>query len=304
MGQNHRPGMIIPLSRWAGRFRLAVYRPDGRLRQHTGWLDNLVTDAGLNRIGLGSFMTHCLVGYGNTTPAVTDGAMESPSGSTTTIITATPGASDTAPYYGYRRALYSFPAGAVSGNLAEVGVGWDTGLFSRALIVDAYGDPAVITVIPGDILNVQYEIRNYAPTADASFSVVIADIERLCTVRAANATSGSTVSGWGVTGEAVTYSGPTPIVAYDGAMGAVTGQPSGVQSACSNAAAANYLNNSFERGISATWIQAYGNFATGISSLFLPTSGLGAYQLAIDPPIAKNAFQQLSLTLAVGWGRP
>lgn len=304
MGQNHRPGMIIPLSRWQGRFRLAIYRPDGRLRQQTAWMPNLVTNGGLNRIGLGSFLSHCYVGAGNTPPTAADAALETPVGVTSTIITATPGASQAAPYYGYRSVLYSFSAGTVSGNLSEIGVGWDSALFSRALLVDGYGDPTTITVLPGELLNVQYEVRNYSPVEDATFSATIADVLRMCTLRAANANSGSTTSGWGVTGSAVTISGITSVVAYDGVLGAETVQPTGSSAACNNAAAASYSNGSLERGISATWVQGNGNFASGISSLFLPTAGLGAYQLAIDPPIAKTAIQQLSLALAVSWGRP
>ena len=291
------------LSTWQGRFRLAVLRHDGRVRVRTGWMDNLVTDAGLNRIGLGSFLTHCYVGSGNTPPAATDAALETPVGSTSTIITATAGASQSAPYYGYRAILYSFAAGAASGNLSEVGVGWDSALFSRALLVDGYGDPTTITVLPGEILNVQYEIRNYAPASDTTFTATIADAARVCTLRAANANSGSTTSGWGVTGTVAAISGTTSIIAYNGALGAVTAQPSGTLAACNNAAAASYNNGSQELGISAVWVQGNANFAGGISALFLPTAGLGAYQLAIDPPIAKTAIEQLSLALALNWGR-
>lgn len=288
-------------ARLAGQFRLTVHRADGTPRLVTPWCDNLVTDTGLNRIGLGAFLTHCYVGTGSVPPpAATDNGLVSQVASTTQILAQSAGASNAAPYYGYASVTYKFAVGVATGNLAEVGVGWSGGLFARALLVDGAGDPTVITVLPSESLGVTYLLRNYAPATDASFSAVIGGVTHACTARAALVTSGSTSNGWGVTGGEVTAG---EITAYNGALGAVTGSPSGATATIIGSAAA-YVSNSNERALSGNWTTTEGNLAGGITALLLRTNGLGVYQIALDPPIAKTDAASLLLACKVAWGRP
>lgn len=286
-------------ARLAGQFRLTVHRADGTLRLITPWCDNLVTDTGLNRIGLGAFLTHCYVGTGSVPPpAATDNGLVSQVASTTQILAQSAWASNAAPHYGYASVTYKFAV--ATGNLAEVGVGWSGGLFARALLVDGNGDPTVITVLPEESLGVTYLLRNYAPAADENFSAVIGGVTHACTARAALVTSGSTSNGWGVTGGEVTAG---EITAYNGALGAVTSAPGGTTATITGGTAA-YVSNSNERALSGNWTETEGNLAGGITALLLRTNGMGAYQIALDPPIAKTDMASLLVAFKVAWGRP
>ncbi|NCC40474.1 MAG: hypothetical protein EOM21_13660 [Gammaproteobacteria bacterium] len=287
-----------------GRYRLRVLRPDGQTRLDTGWFDNLVVDGGLNQIGLGSFLTHCSVGTSNQVPAVTNSALIGHVATTSTILSQSASAAQSAPYYGSRAVRWRFAAGTATGNLSEVGVGWSSALFSRALIVDDLGDPTTITVLADEALDVTYELRNFAPVDDIEFTATIAGVSRDCIVRACNATSGSITSGWGISGSAIALSSSSPIIAYNGTLGTVVQSPNGTAANASSTSNAAYVGNSLEKGFSADWQLANGNLSGGISCIRLATNGLGTFQIGFDPPIAKTDTNTLSMTFKVAWGRP
>lgn len=288
------------MSTLSGRYQVKVFDRFGKIRLITPWFDNLVTDVGLNRIGLGSFLTHCSVGTGNTSPTASDTALVSLIGTTTTIISQAPGANSVEPYYGTRIITYSFLVGEATGNLAEVGVGWDSGLFSRALMVDGNGDPTVITVLADESIAITYELRNYVPVNDVNFTADVDGITRNCVARAAYATSGSTTLGWGITGDVVSAH---IVDAYNGTLGVITSAPSGVMSSVTGSTAV-YVNNSNEIGMSSIWALAQGNLVNGMSAFLLRTNGLGCYQFSVDPPINKLSTNILSMAFKVLWSRP
>jgi hypothetical protein len=206
-----------------------------------------------------------------------------------------------------RRITFRFPTGAAAGNLAEVGVGWATGLFSRALFIDITGEQTTITVLSDETLDVTYQVELHSPIDDIVFPATILGTERTCTLRAALATSGTPTFGWGISGSAVNLapasSSLTPIIAYDGLLGSRTAQPSGVASNGSIFETYPYVNNSLERNFEVIWNRDVGNFVTGIQSFLLLTNGLGAYQIQVDPPIMKTAALALALQFKVSWNR-
>ena len=292
------------ISELSGQYQITVYTKDG-IKFRSKWFDNIVTDAGLNQIGIGNFLTHCYVGSGNSTPIPTQSSLDNQVGSSTTeIFSQSAGASPTPPYHGYRNVSFRFAIGSVTGNLSEVGIGWIDALFSRALIVDDFGLPTTITVLENEGLVVTYLIRNYVPIADNSFMAIIADEVRNCTMRVSNATSGSTTTGWGFEGTPVRVrTGVPSIIAYDGDLGTIFQQPSGAFAVCTSTGNADYINNSYERGFSASWTQNVANFTNGIKSFFLPSVGLGAYQFSVDPPIMKNISRMLTMSFKIQWSR-
>lgn len=297
--------MILVPARLSGQYRITLHK-QGRVRLRTPWFDNIVTNGGLNQIGNGSFLTHCYLGTGTTEPSENDGQLDSELGSTTTIVGQSAGAGSSAPYYGTREIQYRFAANTVVGNLSEVGVGWASALFSRSLIVDGNGDPTTVTVLEDETVDVTYLLKNYSPEEDYEFQ---ADIEgtRDCVMRACNASSSSTTSGWGMTGSAIALASGTgiyPIVAYNGALGTVVQSPSGTSDTNASTANATYVNNSLEKGFSATWLMANGNLSGGITAFRLATNGIGTYQISVDPPIAKTASNTLNVNFKVAWGRP
>jgi hypothetical protein len=196
--------------------------------------------------------------------------------------------------------LFNFAVGVAAGNLSEVGVGWSAGLFARALIVDALGEPTTVTVLSDEVLLVLYEIQLYPPTEDLEFSAPLNGVSRVWTRRAASVISGSTTLGWGVSGLQILVAN---IVAYNGSLGLITQDPNGLTASATTTATAAYSNNSYKVGMSGFWQSTAGNLSGGLSSFVLRTNGLGAYQFNIDPPISKTALSTLTLSFETAWSR-
>ena len=290
-----------------GFYRLIISQPNQTPRIDTGWFENLVLDSGLNRIGSGVWASHCQVGTDNTPPQPTNTSLLGLFASTTTVAESSSGAQGSAPYYGYLRRKYTFAQGTFNNtNLAEVGIGWDAGLFSRALIADINGNPTTITILSNEQLDVIYEIRLYPPLTDTITTYEFEGQTYTYTARAAVVASGSSSAGWGMTGDVISISsaGTTYApVAYDGAIGAITSTPSGNTSTRTSNSTAAYGNNNLYRDMSATWGTDKANFALGVKSVLLYTNGMGAFQMQIDPPLTKTSIDSLVMNFRVSWSR-
>lgn len=292
--------MIAPTA-MQGFYRVTVHRADGSERYRSHWMPNLITNIGLDRIGTDWFLGRCYVGSGNTAPTTFDVELETLVASTDHADNTTAGALSEAPYAGTYDRDFRFAQGAVSGNITEVGVGWASNeLFSRALFVDAAGDPTAITVLADEILTVSYRLYNYAPEADTQFTLLFADgASHIVTARAAMVTDGSVRDGWGVKADKATG---YRAYAYADVMGEVTGAPSG-SSDYVGLSVGSYTAGSHQLEFVASWGLDQANWTEGIKSLFIRTDGLGAYQFDVDPPIMKTSDHVLNLTFRVSWGR-
>lgn len=290
----------------AGRYKLTVLRADGSVKHDGEWFDNLILNAGLNRMGTGSIGTYAVVGSGAGAPVATETALKVQVASTSDVQAEASGALASSPYYGWHRKTFRFPAGKAAGNLSEVGIaGYGAPLFSRALIRDSNGDPTTITVLSDEVLDVTYELRVYPPLADVSNNVTIDGVVYACLARASFLGAG----GWIATHllNYSTFESPNYFVvsAYDGTIGAVTEQPNGVSASGGSCVVKAYSNNSLERQIEATWDLNNGNLKNGIRSVFLSPAyqTLGAYQFQFTPAIPKDATKILKLTFKYTWSR-
>lgn len=289
------PRLMVGL---AGEFRVQVCRSDGSVRHDTGWFPNLITDIGLDRLGTNSdFLLWCRVGTGTATPVVGDTQLASQVASTSTPLSQSNTNAGSAPYYNESVRTYQFGVGVAAGNLAEVGIGWSTSgasLFSRARILDGFGNPTTITVLSTEFLNVSYRVRQFAPAADRTGSFPIGSGVYDYTARA------STVTSWSALINPIDLQSSSAVAAYTGAIGAVTGAPTGgLGSGISTFAA--YSAGTYYRDVSTVWAPA-----TGIGthrSYTLNAGGRGSYQFELSPTIVKTSLDQLTLTFRVGWQR-
>lgn len=290
----------------SGRYLIEVRRPDGRIKLRTPWFNNIVTDGGLNRIGVSDFLTHCYLGTSNAEPLPSNSGLAAQLGTSSDDYSeSSPLAAQVPPYYGGLTKTFRFAANAVIGNLSEVGVGWDTALFSRSLIVDEMNNPTTVTVLPDELIFVTYQLRNYAYADDDYYQCIVIGTERAAVARPCNVTSSSAVTGWGMTGNRVSLANvEESIIAYNGAIGTIAGVPSGVAAHASFAEDMAYENNSLEMIFSARWDVNDGNLENGISAFSFHTNGMGSYQVQINPPISKVAGQILNARFRVSWDRP
>lgn len=286
----------------AGRYQLTVRR-GGVVTAHTPWFDNLITDIGLDRIGVGEYLPWCALGTGSTPPAYTDTVLETLLVAGNNLVS-----QDTAA--GWHQRIWTFPAGTATGLLTEVGVGWDAAessssssssdgvfLFSRALL------PAPLDVGSDDVVTVAYELTLHPPAYDEIYQIApIGGVLTTCTARAAYV--GDDVA-WGIAGEAITYTpgdDQSPL-AYDGTLGEETSHPSGNSSPHSTVVDLPYIPGTHYLEQEGRWNLDRGNFAAGISAVLCRTNGYGAYQIGFDPPLVKVCYDTLKLIFRVSWER-
>lgn len=283
-----------------GRYRLIVRRADGSERLDTGWFNNLLTDAGLNKLGTAIDMMAVIhIGTGNATPTTGDTGLQSWLRSNATS-TASSGAQASSPYYGYRVVTTRFTPSGSSANISEIGVAEglasSSTLLSRALILDGGGSPTTITVLGDEYLDAYYELRIYPPLVDADGTVTISGtdydtVRRACSVSSnADWSIGSATGGAGDNGSCLLYTGD---------IGSITTSPSGTFISSTALVNQPYSNNSLVRDMVAT----FGLTVSGvIKSMTLRTS-FGTYQVSLDPAITKTTSQILTLTARLSWAR-
>lgn len=291
----------------AGRFRLTATKPDGTQRIVADWFDNLITDAGLNRLGTGGIATHCQVGTGSTTPNVLDTALAAKLADTTATATAiTYGSSGSAPWYGWVRKEFRFAAGVAAGTIAEVGIGWAaTGsLWSRALVVDGSGNPTTITILSDEVLDILYEIRVYPPTTDFVSTLSLSGVEYAYTMRP----SLISAQEWGP--QSILSSGFGNGATFDfrgcsGPMGTITTSPSGTFAPSNNTSVTEaYVSGSLKRVNNWSFALGDQNIVGGIRSAQVSRPFmLGYWQCEFVPNIPKTSAKVMTLKTSISWGR-
>ena len=274
---------------------------------------NLILDAGLNRIGTGNAIEGVCIGTGNTAPSVEQGSLVSFSKATWLSQGAVEStASTTSPYYSSFKRTFRFNVGELSGNYSEVGVGWGiggggnsiAGLFSRALIKDALGNPTTITVSADQVLDVSYTLKLYPPQNDITGSITLNGEVYNYTLRPAYINTRS-YAGWTAASVTSTPGFWDAVRCYSGNIGSVTAEPSGTVG-FGGATPLTYVNNSYKKEFNITFGLNDGNVG-GIRSFWLKVAGINMqaeFSKASDgSPIPKTASKVLTLPFWVSWGR-
>lgn len=317
--------MIVLRPQLAGRFRAWARRPDGRVHPVLGWSRNLVLDQGLDLIGTSTtYLDACQVGTSDVPASAQQTALLAPLAGTANRTAANSAANSAAPWRGYSQITYAFSAGAVVGDIRELGVGPSatpgSPLFARFSPVNALGSGYAARVLADEVLEVEYELSLYAPVSDAAGTLLIDGEPHSYVARAALA---STAQHWApyradavaAPGQAVqavfAAAGGAQAVAYDGALGDITATPAGVSANVSYVADTAYIPGSRQRRGRLHWDLAQANFGGGIRSLAYRLAvgsgsggnSLGAYQVEIAPPAPKTDRLLWYADIGITWGR-
>ena len=292
----------------SGEYRLRVIRHDGTVRQDTDWFPNIILDAGLNRWGTGGIITGAAVGTGNSTPTAAQTQLD-----IQTTFTTTQGTGDgartaqgSAPYYATYTAVYRTAVGALNGIYSEVGIGWASNqLFSRALILNNVGVATTITITSTEQLDISYRLRIYPPAVDVTSVAVIGGVSYNVTGRASGVTSVSGITGTWFTRISGAI-GPWPFDnnytrAYSGAIGAITGEPSGSNASTPASTVSAYSNNSFTMAMASAFGLTEGNVG-GILALKTNWS-MACFQYGFSAAIPKDSTKTLVLNTSISWAR-
>lgn len=288
----------------------ATNEKTGERRVVADWFKNLITDAGMNRLGVlnPNCTQYCLVGSGSNTPAVSDTSLGTFVAVHSTTNASSNGTAASAPYYRWFRQTYRFNAGVATGNLTEVGFGWsnsNTNIFSRSLIKDGNGNPTTVTVLADEFLDITYEFRVYQSTTDFVTVKTIEGVDTTITMRPCQITdnyyshSPSQLLFYGIRN---TDNGAYGGRVYSGAIADVTLAPSGT-TASANATMTSdaYANNSFTMTGTHTIGLNYGNMA--FSAYQFAISGFGYYQVGFSVPVQKTSSKTFTLSVSFTWSR-
>ena len=287
-----------------GYYKIEAVKADGTRRVLADWFPNLILDAGLNRMGdNGDYLNFCQAGSGSTAPAPTQTSLVSRVAGTDSVQSDTFANSGASPYFARRTIVFRFAQGVATGVLAEVGVGWaSTGsLYSRALILDALGNPTTITVLADESLDVTYELRIYAWVNETVGAVTLKGIDHSVTQKTALAAQ------WAIPSSTQLNAGnllsANPFTAYTGPVSSgIEGQPTGTSLGAVAAVAAAYAADSLSRTVNITAGLGQANNASGIGSLLLPI-GWGFWQIGFTPNVMKTSSDILTLQVRHSWGR-
>lgn len=288
------------------RFKLMVRSVnDDEITKETGWFNNLVLDSGLARMSVGTWIDRCCVGTGNSTPVVSQTALDGFLSATTTQQSSTSSVqTTTTPYYNSVTITWRFSAGSATGNISEVGLGWsNTTLWNRSLIKDSSGEATTITVLSDEYLDVVSEVRQY-PSTSYSGSFDLTD-------GSGNVISNHTVSGSPyITTPTNSFNKITSyqLVIYSGVKNdSPTVSPTTQVGATQTVTTKYPTTTSVQSVFTVPLTTANGSH----QSLLIPATGLfctaggfqSSYKFQISPAITKTSSQVMTYTFTIEWGR-
>jgi len=312
--------LVVPVGLGLGMkgfMRMQVWRPDqviNRCRIDTGWFPNKLLNSGRNQMSQRSdWMNYAQVGTNNTPALATDTGLLSRVAGTSTIQSNSNGTQGSAPYYGWKRKTFRFGVGAGHGGfpISEGGVGWSaTGanLISRALILDPITQlETTVSPLVDELLDLSYELRYYPPLADVNQSVTLDGLNYDVITRASEVTSSSYWSAdiGAAIGQYALFNSDWR--AYDGNIGTILQEPSGVAANCDNEDQFNqaYSNNSYQQDMQCNTGSAGWNLGAGIRSIRIKTTA-GAYQSQFTrnpggQTIPKTSSFTMEMVWRLGW---
>lgn len=218
--------------------------------------------------------------------------------------------------------VFEFPAGRATGNLTEVGVGWTSDgviipnannnrVFSRALILDASGQPTTLTVLADEILRVTYMLRLYVPfnVPDEVKVMTIGGVNTTVTIRSANGFTwlDFNINDYAWLWVARTEQRTVSVQENGTALGPVTGVPTGgtkrdIMYADVTTTATARDGNTVTRPYSHRIPLNLGNYPNGIGYYYylqdVTCCLKQGIQIKFDPPIKKTASQVLTFTFS------
>lgn len=308
----------------SGHFRLEVRDGYTHKLKRVREFDNLITNMGLDGYGYGNdryLINICYVGTGTALPSVNDVGLAVPLASTSGVAETKHIAPAAPDWVSSRVNRYRFSVGSVIGNISEVGIGGELYFWSRARILDDYGNPSDITVLANEYLDVIYTLRLHPNLNDIPFSFTLGGETYTGTARPQNIQDSqiSGASNISVYGGTVPNSGIEIREVFDGGvLGAITqgiqNYPNRLVVGPSGWAIREYVPGSYVRKFDNTLSLDEGNFSDGIKAFAIIPRAIGNYstigsqlafqsQIVLDKAIPKNNTNSVRLTVQVRWGR-
>lgn len=294
---------------------------NGIERELTPLFSNLILDNGLNLIGTTStYLDYCFVGNSSVAPSVEQTSLVSLVASTNNR-TAANSSVYTNPFSAYSIITYTFPVGAVSGTIREIGIGPSSNsLFSRSIPKDYVGNDTEVVIFSDEQLIIQYQLFVEIPSSDRYQTISINGSPNTLTIRSASATSPAVwapyrAGSYATAGQAVVSGVQTTSGAHmyvtNGTIQAITSSPSGTSSNAGSSVNSSYVSGSYQRETTTIWTNALGNLSGGITAMYISMAvpsgsggnSFGAYQIAFSNSIPKVLGTSFYMIFNWSWGR-
>lgn len=296
----------------SGRYKLVV-RKLSDIDESVTELEfpNIITDIGLDRWGVGAIGNRCMIGSGNATPSVSDTGLGAQLAVTSSRVALTTWRTySAAERWTEVTICYRFTPGVVLNSISEVCIGWDTGIWSRALIRDGGGNPTTIQLLADEVLDVYYTMRMQFPAADVTGSITLDGVAYDWVMRPANIhNTPNEATNWFLYSYGGYSSGIYGCYASSSALAGVDGSPS-AHSMCNSTTPSAYASGTKKQRIEYVFGLDSANF--GIKSIVPQPAGmqystvswqLGFYQGGVSVGVPKTSTKRLSLTFDFSWGR-
>lgn len=303
-----------------GEVKVIVKRADDTVRLDTGFFPNVITNLGLDAIGNDNdLFNYCAVGGGNSKPLNTNTKLDNFLAVGSRISSESKydydPVRDTEFYKCSRTVGYRFE-GLDNKNISEVGLVGDYAsgqhpAYTRTLIKNSAGEPTVITVLSGEILELHYRLWQVFDVKDKDqvVTAMIDGVEVPFNVKIRLAGVGGNLGGsWSyaaVVGAHLTFQGNNYHQFGTGELGEITGLNSGLTNAYPSLSWEAYQLSTYKRKF---YVNASITDAVHPIRSFLFFTGLGAYQVRFgtvdgDLPIDKTNQDILQLGFEMSWGR-
>ena len=284
----------------SGRYQIYAGKKDGS-RRHITSFKNMILRSGLERLASGftTMVTTCQVGTGTTEPLSTDTGLTARLVSTTTTqVAEVNNITSNNPYVTTFSKTFRFPVGAITQDITEIGVGWNTtgSLFSKSLIKDMLGNPTSIRVFPDEFLDIVYMV-DIQPPADTAFSTTINGNVVTGTIRPIQSNDPSK---WALLGGFPDMASQSR--AYTGAIGPVTGFPSGTSVAATSSTLSAHIAGTTYRDITVRWDDSVANWPEGIRSFTVNSNSAlvkCGFQVEFDSPVVKSNIESFRMTIRI-----
>lgn len=298
----------------SGHYSLkAVHPVHGVMREVS--FSNLLTDLGLDALGVNCSFSRMHLGTGNTPPNVLDTGLANFGVAITTNPSSTTGLVATPPYYGWQRLVWTSSVGGATGVWTEIGISnqnTNGNLRSRALILDGGGNPTSFPVLADEQFIGTYEFRFYPMDTDTPASIDLSGTPYDTVTRASavitagnvgqpvpNVSNSNTNSMmWGLSPSNISGS------AFTGGLAVVTAvSPSGsfANNTSDSATLGSYTSGNYYRDHSCRFSGSRAN--NGAIRTFTVRPNTGGVQVEYDPTVAKTSSEELIINQRFYWAR-
>jgi len=286
-----------------------------------GPFKNMVCKTGLNGLAdyeYDTLVTYCHVGVGNDPVLISNTQLDSWTASTNNVIDSSLSTKGLPPYYSQRIKTWRFTAGTFNNHqISEIGFSdgaTNSSMFSRALVITAFGKESSSWIRSDEWLDVVYDFRVYPQYANADGTpndgigtLLMNSISHSYVIRPSDVTD---LTYWDAS-KAIAQIIPasaTIFITNSAAAGYILSDISThtapfdgfADTTNSSMTNSTYVNDTYNRNVAYHWGPVNCNATGGIGGIRFFT-GMGSYQMSFSPALNKVWGTSMTFRINLAW---